>query len=104
MAANQSPDRQPNTSTLEEIRATRIEKIQQIKDLGLNPFAYKWEVTHNAAELQEKQTGTNPTLIRIDINAGHGAGKSVAATIQENVDIQAFTLFNMGVVLLPELE
>ncbi|WP_396180378.1 prolyl oligopeptidase family protein [Flavobacterium sinopsychrotolerans] len=53
-----------------------------------------------AAELQEKQTGTNPTLIRIDINAGHGAGKSVAATIQENVDIQAFTLFNMGVVLL----
>jgi prolyl oligopeptidase len=57
-----------------------------------------------AAELQEKQTGPNPTLIRIDINAGHGAGKSVAATIQENVDIQAFTLFNMGVVLLPELE
>ena len=49
-----------------------------------------------AAELQEKQAGANPTLIRIDINAGHGAGKSVAATIQENVDIQAFTLFNMG--------
>jgi hypothetical protein len=34
----------------------------------------------------------NPTLIRIDVKAGHGAGKSVAATIQENVDIQAFTL------------
>lgn len=57
-----------------------------------------------AAGLQEKQTGTNPVLIRIDINAGHGAGKSVAATIQENVDIQAFTLFNMGIVVLPELE
>ncbi|RTZ10119.1 S9 family peptidase [Flavobacterium sp. GSP27] len=53
-----------------------------------------------AAELQEKQTGTNPTLIRIDINAGHGAGKSVAATIQENVDLQAFTLYNMGVTEL----
>ena len=53
-----------------------------------------------AAELQEKQVGTNPTLIRIDINAGHGAGKSVAATIQENVDIQAFTLYNMGVTEL----
>ena len=50
-----------------------------------------------AAELQEKQTGNNPTLIRIDINAGHGAGKSTAATIQENADIQAFTLFNMGI-------
>jgi prolyl oligopeptidase len=37
-----------------------------------------------AAELQEKQIGANPMLIRIDINAGHGAGKSVAATIQEN--------------------
>lgn len=54
-----------------------------------------------AAELQEKQIGANPMLIRIDINAGHGAGKSVAATIQENVDIQAFTLFNMGIKKLP---
>lgn len=56
-----------------------------------------------AAELQEKQTGSNPTLIRIDINAGHGAGKSVAATIQENVDIQAFTLYNMGLNILKKL-
>ena len=44
-----------------------------------------------AAELQEKQTGTHPVLIRIDINAGHGAGKSVAATIKSNIDIQPFT-------------
>jgi prolyl oligopeptidase len=50
-----------------------------------------------AAELQAKQTGDNPVLIRIDVNAGHGAGKSVAATIQENVDMQVFTLYNMGV-------
>jgi prolyl oligopeptidase len=55
-----------------------------------------------AAELQEKQTESNPVLIRIDINAGHGAGKSVAATIQENVDIQAFTLYNMGFTELPQ--
>nr|WP_264550537.1 prolyl oligopeptidase family serine peptidase [Flavobacterium sp. N2820] len=50
-----------------------------------------------AAELQDKQAGDNPVLIRIDVNAGHGAGKSVAATIQENVDMQVFTLYNMGV-------
>jgi prolyl oligopeptidase len=50
-----------------------------------------------AAELQSKQSGENPVLIRIDVKAGHGAGKSVAATIQENVDIQAFTLYNMGI-------
>ncbi len=50
-----------------------------------------------AAELQAKQTGTNPTLIRIDVNAGHGAGKSTEAIINEQVDIQAFTLYNMGI-------
>lgn len=50
-----------------------------------------------AAELQAKQAGDHPVLIRIDVKAGHGAGKSVAATIQENVDIQAFTLFAMGI-------
>jgi prolyl oligopeptidase len=55
-----------------------------------------------AAELQDKQSGTAPVLIRIDINAGHGAGKSVAATIQENVDLQAFTLYNMGFKTLPK--
>ena len=55
-----------------------------------------------AAELQEKQTGNNPVLIRIDVKAGHGAGKSVAATIQESVDIQAFTLYNMGFKALPK--
>ncbi|GAA4069292.1 prolyl oligopeptidase family serine peptidase [Flavobacterium cheonanense] len=54
-----------------------------------------------AAELQDKQAGDNPTLIRIDINAGHGAGKSVAASIQESVDIMAFTLYNMGITKLP---
>jgi prolyl oligopeptidase len=53
-----------------------------------------------AAEAR-KQTGMNPTLIRIDVK-GHGAGKSVAATIQENVDIQAFTLYNMGFKELPK--
>jgi len=55
-----------------------------------------------AAELQEKQASANPVLIRIDINAGHGAGKSLAATIQEICDIQAFTLYNMGFTSLPQ--
>nr|WP_288833881.1 prolyl oligopeptidase family serine peptidase [uncultured Flavobacterium sp.] len=55
-----------------------------------------------ASELQAKQSGENPVLIRIDVKAGHGAGKSVTATIQENVDIQAFTLFNMGITQLPK--
>jgi len=49
-----------------------------------------------AATLQEDQAGTAPVLIRIAVNAGHGAGKSVAQTIEELTDIQAFTFYNMG--------
>ena len=40
--------------SLEDIRATRLEKVEQLKQLGLNPYAYKWETTHHAAQLQEK--------------------------------------------------
>ncbi|WP_158840037.1 prolyl oligopeptidase family serine peptidase [Polaribacter sp. L3A8] len=54
-----------------------------------------------AAELQEKQTGDNPTLIRIETNAGHGAGTPVAKTIEQYADIFGFTLFNMGFQQLP---
>ena len=50
-----------------------------------------------AAELQDKNTGPNPVLIRIGVKAGHGAGKSIAQTIAEFSDVQAFTLYNMGV-------
>ncbi|TPN87732.1 prolyl oligopeptidase family serine peptidase [Aquimarina algicola] len=55
-----------------------------------------------AAELQEKQSGSNPTLIRIETNAGHGAGTPVSKTIEQYADIFGFTLFNMGYEVLPE--
>ena len=54
-----------------------------------------------AAELQSKQTGNNPTLIRIETNAGHGAGTPVSKTIQEYADVFGFTLYNMGLDVLP---
>ena len=54
-----------------------------------------------AAELQEKQAGPNPTLIRIETNAGHGAGTPVSKTIEQYADIFGFTLFNMGYETLP---
>jgi len=50
-----------------------------------------------AAELQDKHQGNNPVLIRIGVKAGHGAGKSIAQMIDEYSDVQAFTLYNMGV-------
>lgn len=54
-----------------------------------------------AAELQSKQTGENPTLIRIETDAGHGAGTPVSKTIDQYADIFGFTLFNMGFRVLP---
>ncbi|WP_283641700.1 prolyl oligopeptidase family serine peptidase [Mesonia mobilis] len=55
-----------------------------------------------AAELQKKQTGNNPVLIRIETNAGHGAGTPVSKTIEQYADIYGFTLWNMGFKNLPK--
>lgn len=48
------------------------------------------------AELQEKQSCGNPVLVRIETNAGHGAGRSTEQVIGENADILSFGLFEMG--------
>ncbi|WP_144391609.1 prolyl oligopeptidase family serine peptidase [Pleionea sediminis] len=54
-----------------------------------------------AAELQEHQSGSNPTLIRIETNAGHGAGTPTSKRIEQAADIFAFTLYNFGYLELP---
>lgn len=51
------------------------------------------------SELQDKQTGTNPVLIRIETNAGHGAGTPISKSIEEYADLFSFTLWNMGIKL-----
>jgi len=55
-----------------------------------------------AAQLQAKQAGMAPTMIRIETNAGHGAGTPVSKTIAQYADIYGFTLFNMGFTQLPQ--
>lgn len=50
-----------------------------------------------AARLQELHRGDNPVLIRIETNAGHGAGKPTDKVIQEQVDKWAFMFQNMNV-------
>lgn len=50
-----------------------------------------------AAELQEKQAGDNPVLIRIEVDAGHGAGTPVSKQIQQKADEFSFALYNMGI-------
>jgi prolyl oligopeptidase len=51
------------------------------------------------ATLQENQQGANPTLIRIDVNAGHGAGKPTSKQIDEWSDIWSFVMYNLGMKL-----
>lgn len=53
-----------------------------------------------AGQLQANQSGQNPVLIRIETDAGHGAGTPVNKTIEQYADIFAFTLYNMGFKLL----
>ena len=49
-----------------------------------------------AARLQEYHKGASPALIRIETNAGHGAGKPTGKIIEEQADKWAFMLYNMG--------
>ena len=48
-----------------------------------------------AATLQADNDGTNPTLIRIDSKAGHGAGKPMAKVLEEQADIYGFIMYNL---------
>ena len=54
-----------------------------------------------AAQLQSKQACKNPVLIRIETNAGHGAGTPVSKIIDQIADWQSFSLWNMGYKKLP---
>ena len=50
-----------------------------------------------ASQLQAKQSGSNPVLIRIETKAGHGAGTPVSKSIDQYSDLYSFTLWNMGI-------
>jgi len=50
-----------------------------------------------AATLQASDTGDRPKLIRIDSNAGHGAGKPKAKVVEEYADIYSFIYNNLGI-------
>lgn len=49
-----------------------------------------------AATLQEKHTGTNPVLIRIETSAGHGAGVPTDKRIEEAADMWSFLFHETG--------
>ncbi|MBC6994543.1 prolyl oligopeptidase family serine peptidase [Neolewinella lacunae] len=47
-----------------------------------------------AARLQEAHAGEKPVLIRVAVDAGHGAGKPISKTIEEQADIWSFFFYN----------
>lgn len=47
-----------------------------------------------AAALQAAQQAKKPTLIRIDVSAGHGAGKPTSKMIDEASDVLSFLFYN----------
>ena len=50
-----------------------------------------------AAHLQDAHEGNNPVIIRIETNAGHGAGKPTSKILDETADKFAFAWYNMNV-------
>ena len=50
-----------------------------------------------AAALQAAQAGAAPVLIRVDVRAGHGAGKPTSKLIETRADIFAFLVKVLGV-------
>ena len=53
-----------------------------------------------AATMQEhnKDTGDNPILIRIETDAGHGAGKPLSKAIDEATDTWSFVFYKLGII------
>lgn len=49
-----------------------------------------------AAELQAKNQGTNPILIRIETDAGHGSGKPTTKILDEMSDMYSFAFYNLN--------
>ena len=55
------------------------------------------EIQPKMKALQEKYKGNRPQLIRVDVKAGHGAGKPISKIIEEQADIWSFMFYNTGV-------
>ena len=64
---------------------------------GLNdPRVSSWEPTKMTARLQAANASSNPILLRIETDAGHGIGSTRAQRDREAADIIAFMLWRTG--------
>jgi prolyl oligopeptidase len=53
------------------------------------------------ARLQAAHSGPRPVLLRVETNAGHGAGKPIGKILDEQADKWAFVLNELDAVLPP---
>ena len=56
-----------------------------------------WQSLKFASRLSDAQKGQQPVLLRLDYEAGHGAGSGADQAIQRTADLQSFMLWQMGV-------
>ena len=56
-----------------------------------------WQSLKYASRLADAQKGQQAVLLRLDYEAGHGAGSGADQAIQRTADLQAFMLWHMGV-------
>ena len=57
-----------------------------------------WQSLKFASRLADAQKGQQPVLLRLDYDAGHGAGSGSDQAMQRTADMQAFMLWQMGEV------
>ncbi|MEI6379395.1 MAG: lysine--tRNA ligase [Cyanobacteriota bacterium ELA615] len=58
-----------SSSSLEGIRATRIAKVEQLKQQGFNPYAYQWQCSTSTKSLQEKyQSLENGQEVAVEVS------------------------------------
>lgn len=77
-SSNKKQNKQPNknnkdaaadsTSSIEDIRKLRIEKAAELRNAGLNPYAYNFTRSHDAAQLQQLYADLPKGEERNDVN------------------------------------
>ncbi len=80
----------PSGSGEDKLRATRLEKAKQLRELGLTPYAYRWQCSHSLQTLQDKfrdlPTGNEADLevsVAGRIMARRFMGKLAFCTLQD---------------------
>lgn len=64
---------------------------------GVNdPRVSVWESSKTAARLQAASSSGKPVLLRLDMQAGHGIGSTLAQRVAQTADQYAFLLWQMG--------